>query len=67
MKKRPNKKRVIKWENVILIAYIIITLFKYFMTPNFDILILLYDLTIDSLLALFLYGFILVLRKGEIE
>lgn len=61
-----HKKRVIKWENVITSAYVIITLFKYFITSNSNISILLFDLTIDTLLGIMLYQTILILRKEEI-
>lgn len=59
------KKRVIKWENVITSAYVIITLFKYFITSNLNILILLYDLAIDTLLGIMLHQIISILRKEE--
>lgn len=59
------KKRVIKWENVIAIVYTVITLFKYFITSNSNILILLYDLTIDILLGIMLHQIISILRKEE--
>lgn len=62
-----HKKRVIKWENVTIAWYVIITLFKYFITLNQDILTLLYDLSIDTLVALFLYHTILILRKEPIR
>ena len=58
-----HKKRVIKWENVITSAYVIITLFKYFITSNTNILLLLFDLTIDTMLGIMLYQTILILRK----
>lgn len=58
-----NKKRVIKWENVITLAYVTITLFKYFITPNkFDI-ILFYDLTMDTLLGIVIHNIIYAIRK----
>ncbi len=58
-----HKKRVIKWENVISIIYATITLFKYFITSNQDIAILIYDLSIDFLLGLFIYNLIKEIRK----
>lgn len=61
-----HKKRVIKWENVITSAYVIITLFKYFITSNQNILLLLFDLTIDTMLGIMLYQTILILRKETI-
>lgn len=61
-----HKKRVIKWENVITSAYVIITLFKYFITSNPNILLLLFDLTIDTMLGIMLYQTILILRKETI-
>ena len=61
-----HKKRVIKWENVITSAYVIITLFKYFITSNPNISILLFDLTIDTILGIVLYQTILILRKEDI-
>lgn len=61
-----HKKRVIKWENVINSAYVIITLFKYFITSNQNILLLLFDLTIDTMLGIMLYQTILILRKETI-
>lgn len=61
-----NKKRVIKWENVITTIYITITLFKYFITANQNILILCYDLIIDTCLGVLLYQIISIFRKREI-
>lgn len=61
-----HKKRVIKWENVITSAYVIVTLFKYFITSNQNILLLLFDLTIDTMLGIMLYQTILILRKETI-
>lgn len=58
-----HKKRVIKLENVITSAYVIITLFKYFITSNTNILTLLSDLTIDTVLAILLYQLVLNVRK----
>lgn len=58
-----HKKRVIKWENVIVSVYTLITLFKYFITSNQNILLLLFDLTIDTMLGIMLYQTILILRK----
>lgn len=59
------KKRVIKWENVITSAYVIITLFKYFITTNNDLLILFYDLFIDTFLGIIIYQIILTSRKEK--
>lgn len=61
-----HKKRVIKWENVITSAYVIITLFKYFITSNNDILLLIFDLTIDTCLGVLIYEVILSIRKKEL-
>lgn len=58
-----HKKKVIKWENVITFAYMIITLFKYFITSNLDIINLLIDLSIDTLLGLLIYNLIKAIRK----
>lgn len=60
------KKRVIKWENVISLAYVIITLFKYFITTNNDLLILFYDLYIDTFLGIMIYQLILTIRKESL-
>lgn len=60
------KKRVIKWENVISLAYVIITLFKYFITTNNDLLILFYDLCIDTFLGIMIYQLILTIRKESL-
>ena len=61
-----HKKRVIKWENVITSAYVIITLFKYFITSNPNILLLILDLTIDTCLVLLIYEVIYDIRKKEL-
>ena len=61
-----TKKRVIKWEYVITLIYAIITLFKYFITSNNDILILLFDLLIDTMLGLLIHNIILVIRKKDL-
>jgi len=61
-----HKKRVIKWENVICSAYAIITLFKYFITSNPNILFLIFDLTIDACLGQLIYKIIYLYRKKEL-
>lgn len=60
------KKRVIKWENVITSAYVIITLFKYFITYNPNILLLILDLTVDACLGILIYQVIYDIRKKEL-
>lgn len=60
-----HKKRVIKWECVIATWYVVITLFKYFITSNPDILRLILDLTIDTCLGILLYHVISLIRKKE--
>lgn len=62
-----HKKRVIKWENVITSAYVIITLFKYFITSNSNILLLILDLTIDTCLGILIYKIIYDTRKKELS
>lgn len=62
MKKKTTKK-VIKWENVIASFYTIITLFKYFITSNPDIPLLLIDLSIDTILGLVIYFTVYFGRK----
>ena len=61
-----HKKRVIKWENVIASAYVIITLFKYFITYNPNILLLILDLTVDACLGILIYQVIYDIRKKEL-
>lgn len=61
-----HKKRVIKWENVITSAYVIITLFKYFITSNPNILLLILNLTMDTCLGLIIYKVIYAIRKKEL-
>lgn len=64
--KSDHKKRVIKWENVITSAYVIITLFKYFITSNPNILLLILNLTMDTCLGLIIYKVIYAIRKKEL-
>ena len=61
-----HKKRVIKWENVITSAYVIITLFKYFITTNRNILSLILDLAIGICLGILIYKIIYDIRKKEL-
>ena len=61
-----HKKRVIKWENVIISAYVIITLFKYFITSDPNILLLILNLTMDTCLGLIIYKVIYAIRKKEL-
>lgn len=61
-----HKKRVIKWENVIVSVYTLITLFKYFITYNPNILLLILDLTIDTCLGILIYQVIYDIRKKEL-
>lgn len=61
-----HKKRVIKWENVIITLYTIITLFKYFITANPDIILLILNLTIDTCLGILIYQVIYSIRKKEL-
>lgn len=61
-----HKKRVIKWENVITSTYVIITLFKYFITTNRNILSLILDLAIDICLGILIYKIIYDIRKKEL-
>lgn len=60
-----HKKRVIKWECVIATWYVVITLFKYFITSNSDIITLICDLSIDSLIGIFVYMLIKEIRKEK--
>lgn len=61
-----HKKRVIKWENVNVSVYTLITLFKYFITYNSNILLLILDLTIDTCLGILIYQVIYDIRKKEL-
>lgn len=61
-----HKKRVIKWENVNVSVYTLITLFKYFITYNSNILLLILDLTIDTCLGILIYQAIYDIRKKEL-
>lgn len=59
-------KKVIKWENVIITFYTIITLFKYFITSNDNILILILDLILDFNLGISIHYIIYIIRKRDI-
>lgn len=60
-----HKKIVIKWENVITFGYVLITLFKYFITENYHIPTLLFDLTIDGAIGYLIYIIIYSIRKDN--
>lgn len=58
-----HKKRVIKLECVIATWYVVITLFKYFITSNPNIGILLFDLMIDTIIGIVIYQITYIVRK----
>ena len=54
----------IKWENIFILIYIILTIIKYIYIGKYNILQFTIDIFSDCLLGIILYIFIQSIRKG---
>ena len=62
MKRKKDLKKI-KWENIVILIYIIITMYKYMICNN-NIIILTIDLLLDGILGIIIYDIIKTIRKG---